>query len=85
LIVADTNVISTFSRVGALDHLRQLVKAERIHVTPATFNELRRAVEAGCDFLTATLTAIQDVTELDSYEVGPGLSGIADWTVDQFS
>ena len=65
MIIADTNIISTFARVGALDHVRQLVKADRLYVTPATFNELRRAVEAGCDFLVTTLATIQAGTELD--------------------
>ena len=57
MIIADTNIISTFARVGALDHVRRLVKADRLYVTPATLNELRRAVEAGCDFLAPTLAA----------------------------
>jgi len=26
-------------------------KSDRLHVTPATFNELRRAVDVGCEFL----------------------------------
>lgn len=57
MIIADTNVISTFARIVALDHVRQLVNADRLYVTPATFTELRRAVNAGCDFLTPTLAA----------------------------
>ena len=40
MIAADTNIISTFARVGALERVRQLVKAERLYVTPATFHEL---------------------------------------------
>ncbi len=47
MIVADTNILSTFARVGAIDYLRQLVQSNLLHVTPATFNELRRAVEVG--------------------------------------
>ena len=65
MIVVDTNIISTFARVGALERVRQLVKAERLYVTPATFHELRRAVEAGCDFLAPALASIQAGTELD--------------------
>ena len=51
MIVADTNILSTFERVGEVDLLRQLCKSDRLHVTPATFNELRRAVDVGCEFL----------------------------------
>ena len=67
--MADTNVISTFARVVALDHVRQLVNADRLYVTPATFNELRRAVDAGCDFLVPALAAIHAGTELDLVEL----------------
>ena len=65
MIVADTNIISTFARVAALDLARQLLKADRIYVTPATFKELSRAVEAGCNFLVSTLAAIRAGRELD--------------------
>ena len=41
------NILSTFARVGAIDLLRRLCKSDRLHLTPATFNELRRAVEVG--------------------------------------
>ena len=69
MIIADTNIVSTFARVGALDRVRELVKVDRLYVTPATFNELRRAVEAGCDFLAPTLATIQAGTELDLVEL----------------
>ncbi len=69
MIIADTNIISTFARVGALDQLRKLVKANRLYLTPATFNELRRALEAGCNFLAPTLTSIRAGTELEIVEL----------------
>ena len=58
MIVADTNILSTFERVGEVDLLRQLCKSDRLHVTPATFNELRRAVDVGCEFLRPTADPI---------------------------
>ena len=69
MIVADTNILSTFARVGAIDLLRQLCKSDRLHVTPATFHELRRAVEVGCDFLVPALEAIQTGSGLDLVEL----------------
>jgi predicted nucleic acid-binding protein len=69
MIVADTNILSTFARVGAIDLLRQLCKSDRLHVTPATSNELRRAVEVGCGFLGPTLEAIQTASGLDLVEL----------------
>ena len=70
MIIADTNIISTFARVGALDYVRQLVRVDRLYVTPATFNELRRAVEAGCDFLAPTLATIQAARNWISWSCG---------------
>ncbi len=69
MIVADTNILSTFARVGAIDHLRRLCESDRLHVTPATFNELRRAVEVGCGFLAPILEAIQTGSGLDLVEL----------------
>ena len=69
MIIADTNIISTLARVGALGHVRRLVNVDCLYVTPATFHELRRAVEAGCDFLATTLATIQVGTELDLVEL----------------
>jgi predicted nucleic acid-binding protein len=69
VIVADTNIVSTFTRVGAIDLLRQLVQSDQLYITPATFNELRRAVEVGCDFLAPILEAIQSGGELDLVEL----------------
>ncbi len=69
MIVADTNILSTFARVTAIDFLRQLCKSDRLYVTPATFNELRRAVEVGCGFLAPTLAAIQSGIGLDLVEL----------------
>ena len=69
MILADTNVVSTFARVEAIDLLRRLCRSDRLHVTPATFNELRRAVEVGCGFLVPTLEAIQTGSGLDLVEL----------------
>lgn len=69
MILADTNIVSTFARVSALDCLRQIFQADRLHVTPATLSELQRAIEAGCDFLTATVAAIRSGVELDLVEL----------------
>lgn len=69
MIIADTNIISTFARIAAMHHVRQLVKADCLLVTPATYQELRRAVDAGCDFLSSTLIAIETGLEWDLVEL----------------
>jgi predicted nucleic acid-binding protein len=64
VIVADTNIVSTFARVSALPLLVELLEVGRLHITSATFNELSKAVEAGCAFLTPVLDAIPSGGEL---------------------
>ncbi len=58
MTVADTNIISTFARVGELSLLRRLVEPDQLHITPATYQELRKAIEVGCAFLEAVVNAI---------------------------
>lgn len=69
MILADTNIISTLERVQATDLLRQMVRVQRLHVAPATFQELRRAVEAGCHFLVPTVQAIENAAGWDLAEL----------------
>jgi predicted nucleic acid-binding protein len=56
--LVDTNIVSTFARVGALALLGKVVDEARLHVTQATYRELRKAVDSGCDFLEPILSAI---------------------------
>ena len=69
MILADTNLVSTFARVGALDLVRQAVKADRLYVTPSTLSEIQRAVDVGCGFLASTIEAIQTGVEMDVVEL----------------
>lgn len=69
MILADTNIVSTFARVSALDCVRQVVRTDRLHVTSATLGELQRAIEAGCEFLAATVAAIRSGTGFDLVEL----------------
>jgi predicted nucleic acid-binding protein len=64
VIVADTNIVSTFARVGALKRLLELFAIDRLHITPATLHELNKAVEVGCAFLSRILEAIPAQGEL---------------------
>jgi predicted nucleic acid-binding protein len=69
VIVADTNIVSTFARVEALHLLLKLLEVGRMHITSATFQELNKAIEAGCTFLTPVLDAISLQLELDLVEL----------------
>jgi predicted nucleic acid-binding protein len=69
VIVADTNIVSTFARVGALSLLVRLLEVDRLHITSASSHELRKAVAAGCAFLTPVLDAMPSGGELDLVEL----------------
>ena len=69
MIVADTNIISTFVRVGAIPLLKRLLEVKRLHITQATYNELRRALEVGCTFLEPVLSALPTQGDLELLEL----------------
>ena len=69
MILADTNIISTFARVGALPLVRRLLEVEHLHIVPATYNELRKALEVGCAFLDPVLAGIASGGDLDLVEL----------------
>ncbi len=69
MIVADTNIVSSFARVGGLSLLGRLLEVDRLHITPGTYNELRRAVAVGFAFLEPVLGAIQLGGEVDLVEL----------------
>jgi len=58
VIVADTNIVSTFARIEAIGILRRHFKGAHLDVTPATFHELRGAVRVGNVFLEPVLMSI---------------------------
>ena len=51
MILADTNVLSTFARVDALALLWELFPGRSLGVTPAIFREILEAVTQGCTWL----------------------------------
>jgi predicted nucleic acid-binding protein len=72
--LADVNILSTFARMGRLELLRKLFNEQTLYLSPACLDEVRQAVEVGCDFLAPVLTAVDageefDVVPLDRDEV----------------
>jgi len=49
ITVADSDILSMFGKVGAVQHLKRLF--EEIYIPPAVYEELRRAKEIGFDFV----------------------------------
>ncbi len=63
MTLADTNIVSTYARVARWRSSGNWW-VDRLQVTQATYHELRKAVEAGCDFLEPILAGIQSDGEL---------------------
>jgi len=49
IVVSDSDILSMFGKVGAVQHLKRLF--EEIYIPPAVYEELRRAKEIGFDFV----------------------------------
>jgi predicted nucleic acid-binding protein len=66
IIVADSDILSIFGKVGAVRLLKRLF--EEIYVPPAVYEELRRAKEIGFEFVDELMEhiSIQNLSE-DEY------------------
>lgn len=59
MILADTNILSTFAKIGALPLLMQLFAEEGIRVVPAVYEALHQGVSKGYVALQAAIELIQ--------------------------
>ena len=51
MIVADTNILSTFARIGRLELLFAVAETELLHLPPAVIKEIEVGLRRGQDFL----------------------------------
>ena len=51
MIVADTNLVSTFARIGRLDLLFAVAETDALHLPPAVIKEIKAGLHKGLDFL----------------------------------
>lgn len=58
MIVCDTNILSTFARIGALEWLFKLFPKHEFTIPPTVYEEIREAIRRGIAFLDSVLTAI---------------------------
>ena len=65
MILVDVNILSTFARIRRLALLRQLCGGQTLYLTPACLEEVRQAVEVGCDFLMPVIECVQAGVEFD--------------------
>lgn len=59
MVLADTNILSTFAKIGELSLLMRLFSEEGIGVVPAVYEELSQGVSKGYVSLQAALEIIQ--------------------------
>jgi predicted nucleic acid-binding protein len=59
VVLADTNILSTFAKISALPLLMQLFVTEGLGVVPAVYEELHRGVHKGYVVLQAAIELIQ--------------------------
>jgi len=57
IVVSDTDILSTFGKIGALKHLKRLF--EEIYIPPVVYEELRRAKEIGFGFVDELIENVQ--------------------------
>lgn len=62
MIVLDTNILGTFTRIGSLALLFVLFHGEEIGITPAVYAELLAGVDDGHSFLRVALDLVEDGT-----------------------
>ena len=67
--IVDTNIVSTFARVGSLELLTELPGDDTLYITAATYHELRKAVKVGCHFLLPVVDAVNIGTPVDLIEL----------------
>ena len=59
MVLADTNILSTFAKIGELRLFMRLFAEEGIGVVPAVYEELHHGVSKGYVALQATIELIQ--------------------------
>ena len=60
MLLADTNILSTFAKIDQLPLLLQLFDAQRIGVVPAVYGEFQAGLNKGYTDLQAIVNLIQD-------------------------
>jgi predicted nucleic acid-binding protein len=51
MIIADTNILSTFARIGRLDLLFAVAETDVLHLPPAVIKEIKAGLHKGLNFL----------------------------------
>ena len=82
-VIADTDILSTFGKVGRLDLLRQ--RFQHIYVAPAVYRELLQADRMGFPWVDCVMPVIEPLplTTDESQAVEVWSDSILNWAVEK--
>lgn len=78
MIVADTNLVSTFARIGRLDLLFVVAETDALHLPPAVVKEIKAGLHKGLDFLQPLIDGLAGGTGFYALELTAAEQNLAD-------
>jgi len=78
MIVADTNILSTFARIGRLDLLFAVAETEIFYLPPAVAREINVGLQKGLVFLRPIVDGLTGGTEFDALDLTAEEKSLAD-------
>lgn len=78
MIVADTNLLSTFARIERLDLLFSVAEAETFDLPPAVIREIKIGLHKGLDFLQPIVDGLTGGTRFSAIELTPEEKSFSD-------
>lgn len=78
MIVADTNILSTFARIRRLELLLAVAETDAFHLAPAVVKELQVGLNKGLDFLQPITDGLATGVNFYSIELTPDEKNLVD-------
>jgi predicted nucleic acid-binding protein len=78
MIVADTNIISTFARIKRLELLLKVAETDALHLAPAVVKEIEVGLRKGLDFLQPVVDGLAGGTGFYSLDLTPDEKSMVD-------
>ncbi len=78
MIVADTNILSTFARIGRLDLLFSVAVTQTFDLPPAVIKEIKVGLHKGLDFLQPIVDGLASSAGFSALELTPDEKSLRD-------
>lgn len=78
MIVADTNLVSTFARIGRLDLLFLVAETDALYLPPAVIKEIKAGLHKGLDFLQPLVDCLTGETGFYALELSAAEKTLAE-------